>query len=110
MAQYNKQNLLLNQRKTKLNTKEIGDLYEIKIMKNFIQTVFAFFGGMFWLPVPFNTKWTQSKPGEGELLFFSFFLIFLLRTFTNILFCFFLENSSLDLSRQNGCKVSQGEG
>ena len=35
MAQYNKQNLLLNQRKTKLNTKEIGDLYEIKIMEKF---------------------------------------------------------------------------
>ena len=54
MAQYNKQNLLLNKRKTKLNTKEIGDLYEIKIM----ETVFAFFGGVFWLPVPFKTKWT----------------------------------------------------
>jgi len=35
MAQYNKQNLLLNQWKTKLNTKEIGDLYEIKIMEKF---------------------------------------------------------------------------
>jgi len=56
-------------------------------------------------------KWTQGKPGGGELLFFSFFLIFLLRTFTNILFLFFfLENSFLDLSRRNGRKVSQGEG
>ena len=73
MAQYNKQNLLLNQRKTKLNTKEIGDLYEIKIMENFIQTVFTFF------PVPFKTKWTQGKLGEGELLFFSFFFDFFVK-------------------------------
>jgi len=35
MAQYNKQNLLLNQQRTKLNTKEIEDLYEIKIMEKF---------------------------------------------------------------------------
>src|SRR5207248_5119955 len=49
--------------------------------KNFIQTVFAFFSEVFWLHVPFKMKWTQSKPGGGELLFFSFFLIFLLRTF-----------------------------
>ena len=43
MAQYNKQNLLLNQRKTKLNTKEIGDLYEIKIMEKFHSDCFCIF-------------------------------------------------------------------
>ena len=41
MAQYNKQNLLLNQRKTKLNIKEIGDLYEIKIMEKFHSDCFC---------------------------------------------------------------------
>src|SRR5436309_9725655 len=98
MVQYNKQNLLLNQRKTKLNTKEIGDLYEIKIMEKFHPDRLC----IFW--------WSNGhKVSQEEVNCFSFlfFLIFLLRTFTNI---FFLENSSLDLSRRNGYKVSWEEG
>ena len=40
-------------------------------------------------------KWTQGKPGEGELLFFSFFFDFLLKMFTNIFFCFFFFREQL---------------
>ena len=79
MAQYNKQNLLLNQRKTKLNTKEIGDLYEIKIMEKFHPDRLCIFWWSVLAPVLFKTKWKQSKPRGGELLFFSFFFDFFVK-------------------------------
>ena len=56
MAQYNKQNLLLNQRKTKLNTKEIGDLYEIKIMEKFHSDCFCIFWWSVLAPCTFQDE------------------------------------------------------
>jgi hypothetical protein len=56
MAQYNKQNLLLNQRKTKLNIKEIGDLYEIKIMEKFHSDCFCILWWSVLAPCTFQDK------------------------------------------------------
>ena len=56
MVQYNKQNLLLNQRKTKLNTKEIGDLYEIKIMENFHSDCLCIFWWSVLAPYTFQDE------------------------------------------------------
>ena len=75
MAQYNKQNLLLNQRKIKLNTKEIEDLYEIKIMEKFHPPSLHFLvecSGSLYLSRRNGRKVSQW---EGNMLvFFDFFV------------------------------------